>query len=344
MTTPDTIARLESIHAMMASGHRSVRLERHTLLLWGISVAGLIVGVNATFTPDRFPNVALRSLYSNLLIALTLIVIAIVDFYWTRRTRRARDETLSFVQRQLMKVWWLLVALAVVLNVGMNFFGGGYLIYAAVLALMGLALYVQGLFSEQMLEFIGVVLIVLALGAIALGVAYKLMEWLTVAVFGVGFPLLAAASPYSEPEASRSRQFGFASAWLTVVLTCAGIIYHFDSRFNAVGIPTVDAARFQPSPHAQIVHLDAGSVIPVHVHVSGDVISRSDAGTVSLTLAKPLDIVVMGDKPTGHFRFADGRWRSTAYSFRIRNVSIGSRMKPRRGAEAEVEVFVSSDN
>lgn len=178
MTTPDTIARLESIHAMMASGHRSVRLERHTLLLWGISVAGLIVGVNATFTPDRFPNVALRSLYSNLLIALTLIVIAIVDFYWTRRTRRARDETLSFVQRQLMKVWWLLVALAVVLNIGMNFFGGGYLIYAAVLALMGLALYVQGLFSEQMLEFIGVVLIVLALGAIALGVAYKLMEWL----------------------------------------------------------------------------------------------------------------------------------------------------------------------
>ena len=45
---------------------------------------------------------------------------------------------------QLTKVWWLLVGLIVVISIGMNLFGGGYLFYGIVLALMGLAFYIHG--------------------------------------------------------------------------------------------------------------------------------------------------------------------------------------------------------
>ena len=59
-----TSTQLEAIHAMMASGHRSVRMERHTLLIWGVAAAFLILVVDEIFTPERFPEVWARALAS----------------------------------------------------------------------------------------------------------------------------------------------------------------------------------------------------------------------------------------------------------------------------------------
>ena len=39
MTAP--ARQLDAIHAMLAAGHRNLRIERHSLLLWGIP-AGLL--------------------------------------------------------------------------------------------------------------------------------------------------------------------------------------------------------------------------------------------------------------------------------------------------------------
>ncbi len=33
-------AQLQAIQAMLSSGHASIRLERHTFILWGLSAAG----------------------------------------------------------------------------------------------------------------------------------------------------------------------------------------------------------------------------------------------------------------------------------------------------------------
>ncbi len=117
---PRATEQLNAIHAMMESGHRSVRLERHTLVLWGLAAAFLILVVRLIFTPERFPETLQRVLASNLFIAALLTAVGVIDLRLTRRARRQRDETLSFVQVQLTKIWWLLVGLIVLINLGMN--------------------------------------------------------------------------------------------------------------------------------------------------------------------------------------------------------------------------------
>src|ERR1051326_3970667 len=49
-------AQLESIHSMLAAGHRSIRLPRHSLLLWGITGAILCLGTEHVITLERFPG------------------------------------------------------------------------------------------------------------------------------------------------------------------------------------------------------------------------------------------------------------------------------------------------
>ncbi len=59
------------------------------------------------------------------------------------------------MQRQLTKVWWILMGLGVLMSVATLFYGGGYMIFAAWIFLVGLALVIHGLFSEQPLEWYG---------------------------------------------------------------------------------------------------------------------------------------------------------------------------------------------
>ena len=136
---------IEAIHSMLATGHHSVRLERHSLILWGLTAASLIILINAVITPERFPIQWQRSLFSNSFITLVVTTIAFLDFRLTKLKRESRDEIVSFVQIQLTKVWWFLLGLIILINIGMGFFGGGYLFYPIMIILVGLGLYIQGL-------------------------------------------------------------------------------------------------------------------------------------------------------------------------------------------------------
>ena len=126
---------IKSIHAMMSNGHRSVRMERHTLVLWGLAGALLIVMMRLFFPPENFDVKWHRTLVVNAISIVVLVSVAIWDFRLTRRSREARDETVSFVQIQLTKVWWSIVALIILIQLGMSFFGGGYLFFALLLRL-----------------------------------------------------------------------------------------------------------------------------------------------------------------------------------------------------------------
>jgi hypothetical protein len=343
---PRASDQLNAIHAMMESGHRSVRLERHTLVLWGLAAAFLILVVRLIFTPERFPETLLRVLASNLFIAALLTAVGVIDFRLTRRARRQRDETLSFVQVQLTKIWWLLVGLIVLINLGMNFFGGGYMFYGVVFALMGIAFYVHGLFSQQMLAWIGVLLIGLGLGSVALNLPFVAMEWLAVFVFGLGFPLLALVLQRMPGNAGPTRRLGTTCGWLLLVLAPTVAAYHFSHASVPPEVSAVSLADYRhgATDGPQIVRLPAGTLVPFEIEVTGDILDGVATAVLPVRLAQNLDLSVNHGRPDGLFRVNAEHWKKALYNYRVRDLKLQTTLAPERGPEVSVKLNISTHN
>ena len=47
---------LDAIHSMLSAGHRSIRMPRHSLILWGVLGGALCLGTEHVITPARFPE------------------------------------------------------------------------------------------------------------------------------------------------------------------------------------------------------------------------------------------------------------------------------------------------
>src|SRR5262249_57214895 len=93
------------------------------------------------------------------------------------------------------------------------FFGGGQMTFVIWLVLFGLGIYVHGLFSEQILEWAGVMMILLGIGALALPTSYVATQWLAASAFGLGMPLLAAMLDRGESKSAWTRA-GQTALWL----------------------------------------------------------------------------------------------------------------------------------
>lgn len=331
-----TSAQLAAIHEMMAAGHRSVRMERHTLLLWGLAAAFLILAVDAIFTPARFGHGWRLVVYAHAFMVIpVLLIVGIVDFRLTRRARRLRDETISFVQMQVTKVWWLLIGLIVLINVGMNFFGGGFLFYGVTLALMGLAFFINGLFSQQMLSWIGSLMILMGLALVLFQLPMALQKWSAVGVFGLGFPALALAMNKQSWQTSTLRRLVFSVLWLVVVLLPAHAAFALTQRQADPQLPAMDLQHFQQQGAAagetRVIHLAAGTQIPLQLHFSGDVIETAANATVMLTLAQPVELAVKDGKPDGRFKLGDMAWAQNFAGIVARANKLDMSLTPEEG-------------
>lgn len=349
MWTTQTSAQLDAIHAMLASGHRSVHMERHTLILWGLAAAGLILAATAIFTPTRFPVTWVRAFATTGFTASALAVVAYLDFVLTRRYRVSRAESISFVQMQLTKIWWLMLGLIVVLNLGMHFFGGGYMFYSLVLILMGLALYIHGLFSRQMLALAGMMMITLGLLCIGLRLPFKAIEWLTVCCFGLGWPALGLTLNWPHLNQSRWYRLSFSLAWLLLVSLPAYAIYQWGSHEDVPAVKPISLATFMHQPEltngkAQVVTLPAGSTVPLHVEITGDVLAGTNTTTLPIRLSKPLEISIKDSRPDGRFRIGDENWKRYTYNYRIRNFSLHSSLDPKHGPQVSLKLYISTNN
>jgi hypothetical protein len=346
MPSPHTADQLHAIHAMMARGHRSVSLEHHTLVLWGLAAALLILTVRTWFTAEHYPIVWQRALATSLLISVVLTAVGFVDLRLTRRARRLRDETLSFVQLQLTKVWWLLAGMVVLINLGMHFFGGGYMFFGIVFALMGIAFYVHGLFSQQMLTWVGMLLIGLGLGSVALKLPYVVMEWLAVFVFGVGFPLLALVLHYTPGEARMARRVVAAGGWLLLVLLPTAAAYHLDRDPTPPEWPVVSLPDYRQGAASgpQVVRLPAGTEVPLEIQVTGDVLDGVGSAIVPMRLSSPLEVSVNDGRPDGRFRVDREPWKKALYNYRVRDLNLRSSLTRKRGPEVKVTLYISTHN
>lgn len=124
---------LQAIHAMLAAGHRSVQIEKHSLFLWG-GIGGLLcVTTDHVLTAERFPDITQRAVALLLWLTAWIGAVGGLDHWLTRRARLARKETLPFARAQITRAWWMLFA--------MFFYGGGAMVYALWIVLLGLGIY-----------------------------------------------------------------------------------------------------------------------------------------------------------------------------------------------------------
>ena len=344
----DAAVKIDDIHAMMATGHRSIRIERHTFILWGLAGALLIVLVNMIFTPEHFSVRWQRVLTSHLLISAVLISVAILDFRLTRRERENRDETLSFVQLQLTKLWWLFITLIVLINIGMNFYGGGYLFYPILLALLGMALYAQGLFSQQMLSWIGVCLILLGLGSIVSGITLPHQKWLTVSALGFGFILLAWWVDHPSVRTSKITRALLSAAWLSLVVMPVAAGNWLTQNPGLDKLPTVSLAKYQQqisnadTTKRQIVHIPAGTAIPLNIEIQSDLIKQASTSTMQLKLARAVDVIVPDNNPETTERVSGAAWKSLRKTYRITKFNLSASLDDNKSPEAKLILGITA--
>ncbi|MEN8167635.1 MAG: hypothetical protein ABFR65_09200 [Pseudomonadota bacterium] len=338
---------LRAIHTMLASGHASVHLERHTFLLWGLSAAFLILAVPELFSRERFTDPFELLVWQNSFISLVLIGTGYLDYRWTHQRRHARDESLSFVQRQVTKVWWMLIALVVVINIGMNLYGGGSLFYGITLVLIGIGIYVHGLFSRQMLTWGGGLMMLLGLALLATTPEIEQQEWIAASAFGIGLPSLSILVNRTSVTTGR-RELFLSLFWLGLVLSPASIAISLSSQTNYTGWPEVSLEDYlmggpPRDGEGLIVTLPAGTQMPLNIKLKGDTFIPADQAVLRMQLIRPLSIPVSTGEVENRLRIGQGRWKS-GYAYRIRDWRVTSRLSPAKGPEMDLSLKLQFEN
>jgi hypothetical protein len=345
----DAKSQLQDIHAMMASGHRSIQLERHTFILWGFAAAFLILVIPVLLKPEYFDLRWHRVVVQNLFISAVLIAVGVLDFKLTRRIRAQRNESFSFVQRQLTKVWWMLVGLIVVINIGMNFFGGGYIFLAVALTIAGLALYIQGLFSQQMLCWVGIMIMAVGLTSVALKIPHPEMKWLAASVFGLGLPVVGWLIYRPGVKWTTAHRVMVSVLWLALVIAPASVAHQLNKNVQAPDLPTVSLQQYmdasQPnSTGSQVVRLPAGTTIPINVDINGDILDGTASGTLVMRLARDLELIIEDNQPQSLFRVGDGQWKHKRYNYRIHDFKREIRITKQDGPRIDMQMRISTNN
>lgn len=325
---------IEAIHAMLAAGHRNLRMEKHSFWLWGIAAGVLFAISDLIFTPEQIPSVEQRAMSWLVLLALVLGGVGIADWWLTRRVKAARDEVWSFIHRQIIKIWWLLVAIGILLTFAMFFFGGGYMVCAAWIVLIGLGLFIHGLFSDQLLELAGGAMLLIGVLSLAFHLSYEEMKWVATATFGLGMPALSIMLNRPQPQR-------LCLSLLVLVLPLSA--YH---RF-AVAAPNAPIASLETfrhqagTPATQIVALDKGTTIPVHIQLSGNLFQQDADLVLPLRLAQPMEIVMQAGKPTRQVRISGQEWSAKNDAGWVQIPWIHTTLTPQTGPKFDAALVVN---
>jgi hypothetical protein len=305
MSTPEL--RLETIQSMLFAGHRSVRLERHSLLLWGGVGGFLCAATQPVVTVERFPELQQRATALLVWLAFWLGSAACADHYLTRRVRRLREETLPFAQHQITRAWWMLLAMGVLGSVAMSVHGGAHMVYALWTVLLGLGIYLFGLFSRPLTEWIGLATILLGVGGLASGLPFGTTRWLAASCFAIGLPLAGVLGARTEHGALPVRLSALA-VWLLLV---TGVPLSLASVSSWTPVPAA-----MPRPLSglaalageQVVSLPAGTAVPLRLDLDSPLLTVAPQEGLPLTLNRSIEIALRDGRPDGRYRLAGGTW------------------------------------
>lgn len=340
----DPISRqLDSIQSMLIRGQRNLRMERHSLVLWGLAGGGLFALSDLILTAEQIPDSTRRAIAWLLLIGAVLGGTGYADWQLTRRVKAARDETWSFIHRQVLKLQWLLMGIGALFTFGTFFFGGAYMLCTVWLVMIGLSLYVHGPFSEEVLEWAGGIIIAIGVAGLAAQLPFETMKWIAAAVFGLGLPLLSLLLDHGR-QRSFALRLGQAAGWTAVVLTAPLGAHRIAAAQVPPAMPTVALADFQAgrgSAGAAIVRLPAGTPVPVRVEVSGDLFRPDPTTVLPLILDQPVELLLHDGVPTGDLRLPDGSWRLARETRWISIPWLRAHLDPARGPWVESALVVN---
>ena len=287
--------RLEAIQSMLAAGHRSLRLERHTLFIWG-GVGGLLcVATDQFINAENFPDLYQNALALLIWLAAWLGGTAWLDHRLTRRVRRAREETLPFAQAQITRAWWMLMTMGILGSCAMFFYGGGVMVYALWTVLLGLGMYLFGLFSQPLTEWIGLATILLGVTGLAAGLPIGTTRLVAASCFAVGMPFAGWMADREMGTQIPGRLFALL-AWILVVVTPPLWFSH------------LPAANAIPSTNVQIFRLPAGTVVPFKLDIDSTLIHVAPDASLPIILSQPLDVAIRDGIPDGRYRFNHDAW------------------------------------
>ncbi len=334
---------LQAIQEMLVSGHASVRMERHTFILWGLAAGGLILLVPRLFSMEQFSDQTQRMWFQNIFISLVLVGVGVLDTVWTWRIRQRRDETLSFIQRQVTKLWWLLIALVVVINIGMNLYGGGYFFYGITLVLTGIGIYVHGLFSRQLLTWSGAMQILLGLVMIAVSPELHVQEWVAASAFGIGFPAFALMVDRTR-ERSTYKELLLSLSWLLLVLVPAFIAVSIGNGHLFDGWQRVSWESYRQTGTGDVdeavVTMPSGSLIPVTIQVTGDLLQPVEQPPpLIMRTTSPVDLAIERGVVIGMMRIGDGEWRP-GHDYRVNGWEAKGWLSSQQGPSIDLRMNV----
>lgn len=291
------LEQMNSIQAMLAAGHRCVELERHSLLLWGSVGGGLCAFTDLVINADIFPDNAQRAIAMLVWLAFWLGGMSWLDHQLTRNARHAREETLPFAQAQVTRAWWMLLALGTLATFAMFFHGGGIMIYALWTVLLGLGIFIFGLFSRTLIEWIGLATILLGIVGLATGLPMGTARWLTASTFAIGLPFAGwlAARPQDQHAGRRALTV---AVWLAAVTAPALLVARL--------IPVAA----QPTLATPTIRLPAGSVVPLYFDMDSPLLSIAPTDALPMQIARDTEIALTDGQPDGRYRFNGGDWHA----------------------------------
>ena len=336
---------LSAIHAMLDTGHRSVRLERHTLPMWGVTFGLLIAFIGRFFNGLYAEARWLGALAEHATIFIVVVAVLALDHRLTRVARRQRDETLSLVQRRLIQIVWLIVGLAVLVSAfAVLKLGGGRHVLGLDVALAGVALFSVGLFSDAWLRWSGVVLLGLGAGLLLFVPANTTLRWLTACTFAVGFPLIQWLSPWA---VSTSRRVGATAVILLAILaggTLAAAL-HYRLNISGDGLPVVAPGELATKAlrGEYVVALPAGARVAVDFTLGAEWLRAPADARWQLELAQPLDVVLRDGRVTGRYRLDHGRWFDASEAVYARQYRRDVTLSPEQGLALRRKLVLAAD-
>lgn len=299
---------IQAIHGMMQAGQRSVRLERHSLLLIGLVGGFICAATEYIITRDRFPQVDQQALALLLWLAFWLGGMTFADHLLTRRIKRQRNETLPFAQAQITRAWWMLLGMGTLGTCAMMFHGGGTMVYGLWIVLLGLGIYLFGLFSRPLIEWIGLATILLGVAGLAAGLPYGATHWLAASCFAIGMPLAAWLDGRLVQARLPARLLALLG-WIGLVVAPALAVTRMVETAAPHALP-VAAGALAPGGGEQVLRLGAGTAVPLHLELESGLLRTNGKSELSFVLQQPIEVVFDDGQPDGRYRIAEGPWHT----------------------------------
>ncbi len=325
--SPASPSQLLVLQSLLQAGHRPIRLRPRSLVHWGLAFAFLaMTTVPLLRLPQWEGRNDLQALVAMLWLGIGLGTAAVMDWRANQRAASRAQETLPFVQGQVTKVWWLLLAAGVLYTGSTFFFGGAYQTYMVWVALIGLGLFIHGLFSQELVEWAGASIFLLALLALTSGLPLAWHRPIIINISGVGLPLLGwMLHRWPQARQATGPLMARVSAFMLASVLPALVVVQCQARWalpDDIPIYTqAELARLGPPsqwPHHLGLHLQAGTTVDFELEMQGEVLkTRPGAARLSYTVMQDIDVLLVDGQPSHYVRWGGGPWEENKGWLRI---------------------------